>query len=531
MRNRQNAMVFLLLFAPVMFAQERLTVSIDPRIELLTAVQLLAGYGEKYGLLTKFDDSYKRDMQKYFAPWHESNAVRLFEDMSKGGFTYDAPPTLMIYLSAPPELQEVTPLPTEVVERAGGKEKLEAFVIALHKFALDSRFTNFYESHKPVYDRMVAAVGDPKDGLREIDTLERYYGMKQHGYHIVLAPLFVGAYGPRVPRPDGTFDLFNITGPISVQDSLPSFGSIEGLLELGMHEFGHSFVNPTTDKFGKEIDEFKSLLDPIAEKMSNLAYGNWRTCVNEHLVRAVTTRLNYRERGVEMGDAVMGQERAWGFAYLPARCKKLEEYEQHRDKYAAFVDFYPEIIGVFRSLKEQNLGDVFYKISFVGTINEVTLHRENLAYILPTHEADTAAQRKLHEYIRRVRDRFNPGAKIILDDEALESNMNNTYLLIYGTIEGNSWLTWHRAIMPFQIDTGKILADSMYTGKGLRFITSLPNPADSTLGIVVYTAQTTADVIGINSVFHGPTNYVVAKGRDVLRAGNYTKENGVWKFR
>ena len=48
--------------------------------------------------------------------------------------------------------------------------------------------------------------------------------------------------------------------------------------------------------------------------------------------------------------------------------------------------------------------------------------------------------------------------------------------------------------------------------------------------MVFYMAQCPEDVPYINSVFHGPTDYVIAKGREVLLSANYTKQNGTWSL-
>jgi len=46
-----------------------------------------------------------------------------------------------------------------------------------------------------------------------------------------------------------------------------------------------------------------------------------------------------------------------------------------------------------------------------------------------------------------------------------------------------------------------------YEGKNLRFITAWRNPKNIEKGVVIYTALKTADVIAINGIFHGPTDY------------------------
>jgi ribosomal silencing factor RsfS len=38
------------------------------------------------------------------------------------------------------------------------------------------------------------------------------------------------------------------------------------------------------------------------------------------------------------------------------------------------------------------------------------------------------------------------------------------------------------------------------------------------------------DIVGINSVIHGGTDYVIANGAKILKMGNYKKQNGKWTF-
>lgn len=47
-------------------------------------------------------------------------------------------------------------------------------------------------------------------------------------------------------------------------------------------------------------------------------------------------------------------EKADGFFYIEPICNKLVEYEENRDRYKNFEDFYPEIITVFKELSEKN---------------------------------------------------------------------------------------------------------------------------------------------------------------------------------
>ncbi len=117
---------------------------------------------------------------------------------------------------------------------------------------------------------------------------------------------------------------------------------------------------------------------------------------------------------------------------------------------------------------------------------------------------------------------------MLTDAEALTRDLSKNSLIIYSTFRGNLWLAQHQNEFPLRIEPDKIVTDSVYYGTELRFITAWPNPQK---GMVVYTAQKAEDVIGINGVFHGGTDYVIARGTEILKQGNYVKENGEWTFK
>jgi len=510
---------------------QSINVSVDPRIELLAAVQLLSGYGDKYGLITRHDFPYKQDVAEYFAPYKGHRVVKLFAEMSNQGFSFDAPPAAMLYLSDPPNLRQRVPFFDYIKKRAGGERQLNDFVQALRAFARETNFTAFFNAHKGTYRAIVLNAKKELKGADWIGSLEDYYGTKQASYNIILVPLFhPGGFGPRLERTDGKYDIFNIGGPMDARDGWPVFGTKESFKQLAWHEFGHSFANLLGEKYDKELQKCSSLFDPIEPKMREQAYGRWLTCVNEHVVRAVKIRLAVADQGKDGSEGLIDGERAKGFAYIKALCRKLEEYEKQRDKYPTFESFYPELVAVFKSLSEQKLGPEFYLIPFRGSIKSVARDKQSVL-IVPTHEADADVQDEIRQFVQRVRDQFYKESPILTDDEALKQDLSDKAVVAYGTMTGNSWLASLSGGLPFKIEPKQVVADTAYPGQHLRFITAWPNPRNPKKGILIYTAQQAADVVGINSVFHGPTDYVVARDKEVLKAADYVKKNGRWTFR
>ena len=533
---RKILILFLLLFQ-VLFAAcstqsttSSLNVKIDPRIELLAAVQSLSDYGEKFSLLTKLDYDYKNDLLKTFQPFAEHEAVKLFQEMSHSGFTFDAPPSVMLHLSSPPDLAVEQPLTDYLIRRGGGEEKLMRFIAHLRDFAKQSRFMDFFRKQKGFYQKTIQSVNENFEDIDFIGVLEGYYGQKQHSYNIILAPMFNGNYGPRISREDGTFDIFNIVSPRQIKEDILYFGSKANFEHLAWHEFSHSFVNPLGEQHRKELLKYASLFKPIQNKMSASAYGNWITTVNEHVVRAVTTRLNYLHKGKEDGDRVLAGEKTYGFAYVEALCKKLELYEANRAKYPTFTTFYPQLVETFKELSDRDLGPDFYLIPFHGTINAVSANKDDVILVVPTNEKDKAEQENIHEYVRKIKDMFYKDNPLITDTEALKRDLSKHAVVMYGTTGGNLLLAKYIKELPFRIEHDKVVADKIYQGENLRFITAWPNPHNTKRGFLVYTAQKAKDIPGINSVFHGPTDYIIAEQLKILHSGDYKKEDENWTF-
>ncbi len=84
--------------------------------------------------------------------------------------------------------------------------------------------------------------------------------------------------------------------------------------------------------------------------------------------------------------------------------------------------------------------------------------------------------------------------------------------------------------LPVRIEPDRIVADSVHSGTNLRLVMAWPNPQNQSKGVAIYTAQQAGDIIGINGVFHGPTDFVVANDLDVLKAGYYMKKSAAWTF-
>lgn len=422
-----------------------------------------------------------------------------------------------------PELKLKLPFTDYLISRAGGEKQLMEFVKALRDFAVKSNFMRFYKDHHETYKTFVDNAKKNFADADPVQLVENYFGTQKGSYTLILAPLTIGDYGLKVEDQSGNVDIYSIMGSIEIIKDIPQIGEPKVAQLYLWHEFSHSFANPSTHKFMDQFNLYSSLFNPIKEAMKKNAYGDWESCIDEHIVRAVTFRLLKKIFDEKSALKEMDSEVKKGFVYVPALFEKLEYYETNRDKFPTFEDFLPEIINIFKEFSEKELGEDFYetKIQVSGIINEILSDTESLVFVIPTNEKDPDVQKKLHEYIREISKKMSPESSIITDKEALELESISKNMVIYGTFEGNLWLKHYSKCFPFEIKKNKIIAGKKYKGSDLRFISSYRHPQNPQKFVVIYTAQKAEDIIGINDIDNITTQYVIAEGTDVIKADNY----------
>jgi hypothetical protein len=116
----------------------------------------------------------------------------------------------------------------------------------------------------------------------------------------------------------------------------------------------------------------------------------------------------------------------------------------------------------------------FYELPF--DINSFFSDKESIVLVLPTHEADGAKREQIRKYAKKV-FKFIEESSILTDEEALKKELSQNSVIVYGTPEGNLWLSRFISEIPVKQKKDKIvLQDNIYSGNNLRFISLWINP-------------------------------------------------------
>lgn len=337
--------------SPVTMEHNQVTVGVFPQVELISIVQTIGRYREALGFLMAGDTSvYGSAVMVHFSPYRDHPAVLMFDRlcMQPGMLNFSAPSNIMLLADESLSLRTDIEPDEFVFKRAGGIDSLRILLGLVRDFAIQTSFNDFFGSHRDFYHdvtgRTVESIG-PVNYIREI---ENFYGRSQRSYNIVLVPLYghVG-FGNSLLHSDGEREIFNTMGPRLISEGMPVFGDEDYLRHMIRHEFSHPFINPLTEKYWDSIRDFSANYDSVPEAARKNMCGDWQECINEFVIRAVTTHLAYRE-SADAGTRAYEKETARGVSLLDELLEQIRRYESDRASYPTFDSFYPNILDLFR---------------------------------------------------------------------------------------------------------------------------------------------------------------------------------------
>lgn len=317
-------------------------VEISPEIELLAGVLSQTTWIEGHGPIG-CGNEYFQALQTFFEEYRHHPAVTLAQNLTKKGFTYDAPPAFICHLGSLPDLELVYEYSDYLVGRAGGRGKLEEFRLALADLAKESNFSTFFESWMPYLE---SSLDTSREGFRRelLETwLEGFFGWSPAEFHLIVTPSMFpgGGYGASVRDAQGGLMAFQIIRENGRSQTLPEFPSGVSLENLTIHELGHSFVNPSLEAYPARAQKLRPLLWPVRKVMQEQAYSSVTTFLNEQVLRAVEVVSARDLFTPEIEATIIAGHENRGFYLTSFVVELFEHYQANRSLYPTFRDFVP----------------------------------------------------------------------------------------------------------------------------------------------------------------------------------------------
>ncbi|HEY5912380.1 MAG TPA: DUF4932 domain-containing protein, partial [Verrucomicrobiae bacterium] len=312
-----------------------LRIRVDPRVELISLLFRLAGNPEySQGRV----DSYTADVENHFGKLREHPVVKLARDLrSRRGVSFDACMSLAVHLKDTRGLGLLVPLKPwpEGLDRRWTAADVNKFLEAARQFVKESRFEEFLEQHRALYETTEARMRALMDKEGHLEWFKEYFGERPQAVFTLAPALLNGGccYGSHCRHATGKEDLYCILGVWKTDaDGVPTF--TRDMLETVVHEFGHSYANAIMDRHERELRSAgEELFRHVSAKMRSQAYGNSQTMLRESLVRACEVRYTFRYDGANAGQRAITRQKGRGFLWMEELSDLLAEYEAHRDQY------------------------------------------------------------------------------------------------------------------------------------------------------------------------------------------------------
>jgi hypothetical protein len=325
------------------------TVSVDPRVELMSILFRLAGNREyNQGRVP----SYVQDVESHFGRFRDHPAVKLAQELRQTrGISFNAPMGLAVHVTDAGSLQEkvpLSPLPDSMDSRWTPGAAREFLALA-RTFVAETDFKGFLDEHEPLYRLAVQRMQETLDKQGHLEWFDSFFGPRKGAdFHVILGMLNGGpSYGARLKRPGGQEDLYSIIG-VWMVDAQGQPGFPAEVVPTVVHEFTHSYTNALVDQFAKELKGPGEKIFPfVAAEMRRQAYPDWKTMMYESLDRACGLRYVLATDGPAAMRKAVAYENSRSFYWVGELAEVLGEYDTQPKKYSDLAQFFPRIIAFF----------------------------------------------------------------------------------------------------------------------------------------------------------------------------------------
>lgn len=349
---------FALFTACICEKAQSITPQVNENLELMSILSRMAGFPE-YNM--DMAGQYIKDMDNYFKDNTDHPAVQYMKGLrNKYGISFDAVMSMAIHLDNRNGTLSLVEEDIPTLEKRWKNVDKNEFLSYLNSFYKDTNFNEFFKAHKDLYNRGLKSYQDNVIKHFDIDWYADFYGNEPQETFSVIIGFCNGGnnYGVNRQLTGKRKEVFAIAGYYVDKEDTPMYN--KEYLPTLIHEFNHSFINHYLDE--TKYPDFVKELEPAATdlfmssrwSMAKQAYGNWKTVINESLVRAavICYMLDKEYKPEEIRNELLEQVQR-NFRWMPELVSLLRKYEKEQSKYENFENFYPNVIDFFNEYKEK----------------------------------------------------------------------------------------------------------------------------------------------------------------------------------
>ena len=335
-------LIFALFIACLCAKAQSIIPQVNENVELMSILSRMAGFPEYH---MDMAGQYIKDMDSYFKDNTDHPAVQYMKGLrSKYGISFDAVMSMAIHLDNRNGTLSLCQKDIPSLEKRWKNVDKDEFLSYLNSFYKDTNFNEFFKAH--YQDNVIKHF--------DIDWYADFYGNEpQETFSVIIGFCNGGGnYGVNRQLTGKMKEVFAIVGYYVDEEDTPTYN--KEYLPTLIHEFNHSFINHYLDE--NKYPDFAKELEPTATdlfmssrwSMAKQAYGNWKTVINESLVRAavICYMLDKEYKPEEIRNELLEQVQR-NFRWMPELVTLLRKYEKKQFKYGNFENFYPNVIDFF----------------------------------------------------------------------------------------------------------------------------------------------------------------------------------------
>ena len=321
----------------------KITIEVDPRVELIGIVFRLAGSPE-------FNDGtlrpYAKAIERHFGDFDNHAVVKMAAQLRNTRLmSCDGPMSLAIHIDRNLRLRKTPEEWPSTLDYRWEKDETAEFLEKLRHFAAETKFDEFFKTQSGIYEKGVRSCEDLMAQFNLEKWLGDFFGIKEYGdLRLVLG--FVNGfanYGRRFA--DGrTSEKYAIIG---MRPFDPANTVIFRPIQIGLtaHEFCHSFVNPVVEKYMDQLQPAgERLFAAHGPTMRMRGYQKWESVMYETAVRACVASFVRHVSESMYKEYYLKDEVKAGFVWTEDMGNFLKKYESNRDTYPTFESFFPEFV-------------------------------------------------------------------------------------------------------------------------------------------------------------------------------------------
>lgn len=335
---------------------------IDERLELVSIVFRLAG-AEEY--VSSLLPEYMEEVDTYFKPYIDHELISFIRETRqnyKFGYSIVAASAFMIEISGKSvKMLSTWDIDEEFIDEVNQywtRDIFDSYIHLLDKFYRDSRFHEFFDSHKDYYE---TAINRNTDIVSRINMqwFKDFFGESLRGIEINMG-LCLGNNNyfiwNRCNDRDWDGKIAIVVGASSDVDGIPVFHEYQ--FPVVIHEIMHYFTRPLISVYYNQMEEsMEYVYSKITDQMTDRGYGNARSMAGEWFNNLFTNL--YFKYEYEVGRYPfnymynVAQNEDEGYIWMGRAVAFMNNFYLERNRYPTIKEFMPQLVAYSNLLRDK----------------------------------------------------------------------------------------------------------------------------------------------------------------------------------